>query len=177
LYSDIEIDDEWVVNAETDDSDLFSSLINQPIPDLEVPIVQTTIPIDVFTHEDNPEMPMDVDTSISCSEPSGTSMGASQSPCNDNESTSYLLLATHDLERYAADNHFSIHHVAGDDNCLYNAVLYQLQSNGVLNVTVQNLREMVATYLSQHAETYMPFVCSPVSLVLPLITLMTSLPP
>jgi len=67
LYSDIDIDDEWVLNAETDDSDLFSSLINQPMPDLEVPIVQITIPTDVSTHEDNPEMPMDVDTGRVCS--------------------------------------------------------------------------------------------------------------
>ena len=39
-------------------------------------------------------------------------------------------------------------------------MLYQLESNGV---TVENLRQIVATFLKQLADTYIPFVVSPVA--------------
>ena len=107
-------------------------------------------------------MDVDIESNItSSSEPSGKNSGGStQGTSSDTDDL--LVAATHDLERYAADNQFTIHNVAGDGNCLYNSVLYKLQANGIVTTTAQNLREMVATHLSQHAETYMPFVCSAV---------------
>ena len=73
------------------------------------------------------------------------------------------MTAEQNLERYAASNQFTIHNVPGDGNCLYNAVLYQLDSNGVITTTVENLRQMVANYLEEHADSYMPFVISPIA--------------
>ena len=58
------------------------------------------------------------------------------------------------LERYATSNQITIHKVPGDGNCLYNAVLYQLESNGV-TTTVEYLRQTVANYLEEHADIYM----------------------
>ena len=44
-----------------------------------------------------------------------------------------------------------------------NSILYQLESNGVTSTTVENLRQMVASYLEEHAKLYMPFVVSPIA--------------
>ena len=41
--------------------------------------------------------------------------------------------------------------------------MYQLDSNGVITTTVENLRQMVANYLEEHADSYMPFVISPIA--------------
>ena len=163
LYVDIDINEEWVFSAKTDDGDLLSGLMNLSMPsDVEIPIVTVLnnslssdpVPTEVPTNssEFSPQDKCDCD-----------GMDSSQNAINDSESIDDpLVTATRDLETYAINNQFTVHDVPGDGNCLYSSVLYQLQANGLLTTTAQNLREMVAVYLSQHAETYMPFVCSPV---------------
>ena len=47
----------------------------------------------------------------------------------------------------------NIHDVPGDGNCLYNAVLYQMES---ATLSVDELRQMVAAYLESHSDTYTP---------------------
>ena len=42
-------------------------------------------------------------------------------------------------------------------------MLYQLELNGIVTTTVDNLRQMVVAYLREHSDTYMPFVASPVA--------------
>ena len=67
------------------------------------------------------------------------------------------------LERYTTSNQVIVHNVPGDGNCVYNAVLYQLESNGIITTTVENLRQTVANTLEEHADIYMPFVISPIA--------------
>ena len=100
---------------------------------------------------------------ISNSEPNIDSVDPASHASSDPNSTDDLETATHNLETYATGNHFTIRNVPGDSNCLYNSVLYQLESNGVISTTVENLRQMVATYLEEHANLYMPFVVSPIA--------------
>ena len=82
---------------------------------------------------------------------------------SDRDSTNVLVTAEQNLERYATSNQFTIHNVPGDGNCLFNTVLYQLESNVVVTTTVENLRQMVANYLEEHADIYMPIVISPIA--------------
>ena len=76
-------------------------------------------------------------------------------------SVNVLQTAKQNFALYVTSNQFSIHNVTGD--CNYNAVMYQLESNGVVTTTVENLRQMVATYLEENADIYMPFVVSPIA--------------
>ena len=55
----------------------------------------------------------------------------------------------------------SVHDVPGDGDCLFSSVAYQLQ--GVGHVTKSSLRQMVADYLSEHADFYSAFVHQPVN--------------
>ncbi len=73
-----------------------------------------------------------------------------------------LTSAKHNLQQYANGNCFSLHDVPGDGNCLYHAILYQLKNNNVISTTVHDLRELVAVFLEQHSDMYMPFVTAPI---------------
>ena len=55
----------------------------------------------------------------------------------------------------AQDNNFSLFKML---LVLYN----ELESSDIISTTVENIRQMVATYLNEHADTYMPFVASPI---------------
>ena len=146
LYVSVEINEEWAGNAESNDHELYRSLINS---------------IDIEPELDPTE------STIVTNNTSNHARGADSSEHVINEHsyscTNDLAFATSNLEDYARDNNFIIHDVAGDGNCLYNAVLYQLESNDIISTTVKNLRQMVATYLNEHADTYMPFVASPIA--------------
>ena len=58
-----------------------------------------------------------------------------------NGHTSDLVAPSHRLTTLARENGFTIHDVAGDGNCLYNAVVYQLQS-----ISAIDMRECVANH-------------------------------
>ena len=55
-----------------------------------------------------------------------------------------------------------MHDVPGDGDCLFSSVAYQLQRLGH-NVNKSSLRQMVADYLSEHADFYSAFVHQPVN--------------
>ena len=66
------------------------------------------------------------------------------------------------LESFARQHGFLVHNVPGDGDCLFSAVAYQLQNVGH-DVNKSTLRQMVATYLSDHSDEYNPFVHQPVA--------------
>ena len=115
------------------------------------------------------EVVMDVDKSyeseshISNSEPNSDSVDSASHASSDPNSMNDLETVKRNLETYATDNNFTICDVPGDGNCLYNSILYQLESKGVISTTVENLRQVVALYLEEHANIYMPFVVSPIA--------------
>ena len=100
---------------------------------------------------------------ISDFEPNIDSVDPASHANTDPNSMNDLETAKHNLETHATDNNFTIRNVPGDGNCLYNSVLYQLESKGVISTTVENLRQVVASYLEEHANLYMPFVVSPIA--------------
>ena len=61
----------------------------------------------------------------------------------------------------ASQNGFTIHPVPSDDNCMFIAVSYQLQTSGVCNVDNNDLRQMVANYLEANAASYCDFLSQP----------------
>ena len=193
LYANVEVNEEWVLDAEIDDHDLYASLTSSTDSDLDITNVESTevaMDIDMNSKSSNcisnseytndvsnscpvtnvvsTEVAMNVDISyesdnISNSEPNIDSVDPASHANSDPNSMNDLETAKHNLETYATDNNFTIHNVQGDGNCLYNSVLYQLESNGVISTTVENLRQMVASYLEEHANLYMPFVVSPIA--------------
>ena len=178
LYADIEINEEWDHNAESNDLELYTHLVNSCDIELANEPSNSSEPSSSNPSSDgdssepaNPSSSSNPSSDGDSSEPANPS--SSSNPSSDGDScepiinehncTSDIVLSSNNLEKYAQDNNLTIHNVAGDGNCLYNAVLYQLNSNGVNISTVQTLRHMVATYLNEHADTYMPFVVTPVA--------------
>ena len=109
-----------------------------------------------------PDCPLKVN---SYSEPNIDSVDPASHANSDPNSTNDLESAKHNLEKHMPliTISLNIRNVPGDGNCLYNSVLYQLESNGVISTAVENLRQMVASYLEEHANLYMPFVVSPIA--------------
>ena len=95
-----------------------------------------------------------------------------------------LIAATRDLETYAINNQFTVHDVPGDGNCLYSSVLYQLQANGLLTTTAQNLIEKWLLLISVNMQRLTCPLCvllyslvQPITMILKhLIALMSTLP-
>ena len=195
LYANVEINEEWVLDAEIDDHDLYASLTSSTDsdPDTSNHVESTEVAMDIDMNSEfsncisnseysndvsnscpvttvvSTEVAVNVDKSyesennISDSEPNIDSVDPASHACSDPNSTNDLETAKHNLETYATDNNFTIRNVPGDGNCLYNSVLYQLESKGIISTTVENLRQMVASYLEEHANLYMPFVVSPIA--------------
>ena len=55
-----------------------------------------------------------------------------------------LAQALNNLKAFATDKNFSICDVPRDGNSLFSALLYQLESCGLLSSTVEHLRQLVA---------------------------------
>ena len=62
------------------------------------------------------------------------------------------------LKTCASNAHLLIHDVPGVGNCMYHAILYQLESNGACSASVTELKEMTASYLEKHSDFYSQFV-------------------
>ncbi len=179
LYVDVEVDEEWSLHAETDDHDLYSSITaNTDCSDTMAANSECTNVVNTSTDSSNivsfdagPSI-TNIESEISLnSELCNNSSMCDQEPtvnptecvnisehCDNN-----LVTAKHHLEQYASENDFCIHDVPGDGNCLYHAILYQLEQNNVISATVRDIRELVACYLEDHKEIFMPFVSSPIA--------------
>ena len=115
LYANVEINEEWVQNAESNDTDLYAGLVNR------------TVPIDT---SDTESEPMQVDDSARLSE---DNVGNSNSmvQCDTTSSSQLsnevscdswpvnLVPALNNLRAFATDKNFSIHDVPRDGNCLF----------------------------------------------------------
>ena len=63
----------------------------------------------------------------------------------------------------AHQNSLTIHDVPYDGDCMFSAISYQLQKNGVCNADSNKLRQKVADHLEANAALYCDFLCQPVS--------------
>ncbi len=185
LYSDVTIDEEWLLHAELDDHDLIASMTGRTESmNVECTYTETTESNDACISVTTTNIACETDTNIesetttnskseielsselfNCSNKHdidpivNPTVSISQSDNSVNEFTT----AKYNLEEYASDNQFIVHDVPGDGDCLYHAVLYQFKEKNIDSITAQDLRERVGTYLEEHKDTYMPFVASPIS--------------
>ena len=67
----------------------------------------------------------------------------------------------HKLETVASQNGFTLHDVPADGNCMFSAIVYQLNSIGI-HVDSHTLRQNVVEYLQANKASYCDFVCQPV---------------
>ena len=109
----------------------------------------TVANVDLPTDSDDPQP-------IVANVASSTDIAMECSDCSDP-----LLLAMHKLETIASQNCFTIHDVSADGDCMYSAIVYQLNSIGI-HVDSQTLRQKVADYLRANKASYCDFVCQPV---------------
>ena len=73
-----------------------------------------------------------------------------------------LMTAMHNLETQARQNGFTIHNVPYDGDCMFSAIVYQLNSSGVCDFDSKVLRQAVVDYLQANQVRYCDFVCQPV---------------
>ena len=62
----------------------------------------------------------------------------------------------------ASPNGFTIHNMPYDGDCMFSAILYQLNSTGVCDFDSNTLRKAVVDYLQANQARYCDFVCQPV---------------
>ena len=93
-------------------------------------------------------------STVECDTSSSSQVSCGSWPAN-------LVQALNNLRAFATDKNFSIHDVPRDGNCLFSAVLYQLESCGLFSSTVEHLRQLVASYLEDHNDFYMNFMHDP----------------
>ena len=74
-----------------------------------------------------------------------------------------VLIPLRNLETQASQNGFTIHNVPYDGDCMFSAIVYQLNSSGVCDFDSKALRQAVVDYLhANQARYYCDFVCQPV---------------
>ena len=183
LYADIDVNQEWLEAAVANDAELCECLIElqndideQPNTDSTVePIVDspTDIAMD-YSDSDNiqsivdPQAPVanvELPTDSDDVQPTVDCVANVASP-NDiaiecSESDDPLLSAMHKLETVASQNGFTIHDVPADGDCMFSAIVYQLNSIGI-HVDSQILRQNVVGYLQANKASYCDFVCQAV---------------
>ncbi len=137
LYANVEINDKWSHDSENSDFDLHAGLLNHTVPQSESAHPQSSHSTQLNS--------------------ASSSLPTSNAGEVTTAMTDEMTTAVTNLLSYATHNNFSIHDVPGDGNCLFNAVLYQLKANGTIIATVQDLRQMVASYLEDHSNFYMNF--------------------
>ena len=58
---------------------------------------------------------------------------------------------------------FIIHNIPYDGDCMFSAISYQLQTNGVCSDDSSELRQKVADHLEANIPLYLDFLCQPVT--------------
>ena len=135
LYADIDINEQWVEEAMTNDEELYQYLVEQ---------------------EDNSMETECVDDSSDVAE----SVQSEPMECSDDGDE--LSTALQQLKLVASQNSFSVHNVPYDGDCMFSAISYQLQTNDVCTADSSELKQKVADHLQANAPLYRNFVCQPV---------------
>ena len=172
LYANIAINNDWVEEALSNDPDLLIGLIQQhdasdehndmqPEPDS---MECESSPQNKVSGSIQPNSAMCINTVNVRTQEHSNDMDVDDShdlhvPCVENDDEHAQIVRAFDsLRMLAKQNGFQIHDVSTNGDCLYNAVLCQLISMGICNVSSRELREMVAYHLDSHNELYCDFV-------------------
>ena len=78
------------------------------------------------------------------------------------DDSDWFSIALQQLKALANQNNFLIHDVPYDGDCMFSAISYQLEDNGVCSGDSSVLRQKIADYLEANASLYPDFLCQPV---------------
>ena len=148
-YSDIQINQEWSEESQSNDFDLHAGFLNCTVEDPPNPV------------SDSKEANVVVNTHKPLLNLSDLGTGCQHKAISTHSSPLPRTVATalSNLKTCATENNLIVHDVPGDGNCLFYAVLYQLDA---FSGTVDDLRQIVASYLDSHRDFYVNFVPEPV---------------
>ena len=143
LYTDVDVNAQWLQAAMVNNAELCECLVepqnhNQPIDATTQPVAETVG--NVASPNAPGEIAMD---------------------CSDSDNA--FLTAQQKLNAVVYENGFTIHDVPSDGDCMFSAILYQLNSTGLCDVDSDTLRQTVADYLRVNKASYCDFVCQPVA--------------
>ena len=144
LYADIDVNEQWVEAAMANNEELCKHLVEHDDEDMD-------------TECEQPE-------NDGCDNSSHTNVAVDEeSEPMEHDDSDEFSTALCQLNVLAHQNNFAIHDVPYDGNCMFSAVLYQLQTSGVCNVDSSDLRQKVADHLEANAPLYCGFLSQPVS--------------
>ena len=135
LYADIDVNEQWLEEAMANDEELCKYLVEQ----------------------DDEQM----DTE--CESDTGGSAYVQNEPMECSSNSDEFSTALQQLKSSVHQNSLTIHDVPYDGNCMFSAISYQLQKNGVCDADSNKLKEKVADHLEANAALYCDFLCQPVS--------------
>ena len=180
LYADIDVNQEWLEAAVANDAELCECLVEQQNDIDQQPNTDNTVEPIVDSPTDIAMDCPDSDNVQSIVDPQATVANVELPTNSDDvqpivdcvanvasstdiavECNNPLLSAMHKLETIASQNGFTIHDVPADGDCMFSAIVYQLNSIGI-HVDSQILRQNVAEYLQANKASYCDFVCQPV---------------
>ena len=160
MYADVDINEEWLEQAVSNDEDLFGGLVEQcDTNDLDSDIDDKSV---LATQKPHNEPSID----------NGDSSSNQVVDKDDNQSMEcqpYSLYVDDDvftiafnvLEQVARENGFAIHNVPYDGDCLFSSIAYQLEPITACNVDKNTLRQMVVDHLKNNSNLYKRFVSQP----------------
>ena len=148
LYADIDIIDEWLEEAMSNDKDLFAGMVEQSDTNdmngdtKSEPVLLTQEPVGECNadnmHESGKTNQPNCSQSMEC-------FSTSTPDGND-----VFTGAFNALERVARENGFVIYYVPYGGNCLFSFIAYQLESITVCSVDKCKLRQKVADHLKDN---------------------------
>ena len=156
LYADIDINEQWLEQALSNDEDLFGGLVEQcNTNDLNSDTDDTNSESVLPTQQPNDEPSIDN---------GGTSSTQSMECHPHSLSIDYdvFTIAFNVLEQEARENGFAIHNVPFDGDCLFSSISYQLELIAACSVNKNTLRQMVVDHLQNNSNVYKRFVSQPV---------------
>ena len=154
LYANIDINEDWLQQAMTNDNDLFAGMVEQRENDASYcsDSVNGEPTQDPITEHANST---DNDHDSTLNEDSQTMECSCSQPNFDDAST----ISFNTVEQAAQENSFAIHNVPFDGDCLFTSVGYQLEPI----VDKNTLRQMVINHLDNNSHFYKGFPSQPVT--------------
>ena len=122
LYADIDVNEQWVEEAMANDEELCQYLVEQD------------------------DEQMDTECESDSSGTSNVAVSVRNEPMECSSNSDEFSTALQQLKSSAHQNSLTIHDVPYDGDCMFSAISYQLQKNGVCNADSNKLRQKVADY-------------------------------
>ena len=156
LYANIDINEEWLQQAMTNDNDLFAGMVDQREDDASYcGNSVNSEPTQNPTTEHNANS-TDNDHNSTLDEDGSQTM---EYCCSQPNFDNALTIAFNTVEQAAQENGFVIHNVPFDGDCLFTSVGYQLEPR----VHKNTLRQMVVNHLDNNSDFYKEFLSQPVT--------------